>query len=152
ACATANSSSWPRTAPRTCRSTPPPSPSDPETTQATNAPPARTGPGVLSLPPVGVYCAGRETRRLPFASGSRSGRTMVRINEPSRRGGAGMTRRELLRLGGLSLAGLSLPQLLAAEARARESGRPGRQPKARSCLLVFTEGGPSHIDLWDLKP
>jgi hypothetical protein len=61
----------------------------------------------------------------------------------------GLDRRELLRVGGLSLAGLSLPRLLAAEAA---SPRPATRRPARSCLLLFLEGGPSHIDLWDLKP
>lgn len=57
-------------------------------------------------------------------------------------------RRELLRVGGLSLVGLGLPQLLAREARAPLASRP----RARSCLVIFMEGGPSHIDLFDLKP
>ncbi len=60
--------------------------------------------------------------------------------------GAGVTRREVLRLGSLAVAGLSLPQLLQARLAAS-----GKAP-AKSCLLVFMEGGPSHIDLWDMKP
>src|SRR3954451_24333796 len=52
------------------------------------------------------------------------------------------SRREWLTLGALAPLGLALPRLLAATAR-----RP-----ARSCLLIFMEGGPSHIDLWDMKP
>lgn len=56
-----------------------------------------------------------------------------------------LTRRSWLRLGCLWPLGLSLPRLLAANAR-------GRRGKAQRCLLVFMEGGPSHIDLWDLKP
>src|SRR5581483_11958521 len=55
-------------------------------------------------------------------------------------------RREMLRLGALAPLGLGLPQLLAGAARAQ-----GRRP-AKSCLLIFMEGGPSHIDLWDMKP
>jgi hypothetical protein len=57
-------------------------------------------------------------------------------------------RRGLLKLGGLGLAGLSLPRLLAAEAA------PGarRRAPARSCILFFMEGGPAHQDLWDMKP
>ncbi len=57
---------------------------------------------------------------------------------------SGPTRREFLRLGGLSVGGLGLPTYLAA----REPGRA----KAKSCLLIFMEGGPSHLELWDLKP
>src|SRR4051794_12570831 len=55
-----------------------------------------------------------------------------------------LSRRELLTLGALAPVGLTLPRLLASETQTR---RP-----ARSCLLVFMEGGPSHIDLWDMKP
>jgi hypothetical protein len=60
----------------------------------------------------------------------------------------GLTRRELLRVGGLSVVGFGLPQLLAAEARKPAPGKA----RAKSCLLIFMEGGPSHIDLFDMKP
>jgi hypothetical protein len=48
--------------------------------------------------------------------------------------------------------GLSLPAL--AQARAVESGDPGDGTfgRARRCLLVFLNGGPSQLDLWDMKP
>jgi hypothetical protein len=59
-----------------------------------------------------------------------------------------LSRREWLQLGGLGLAGLSLPTLLRAEA-ARPAARTGH---ARSCIMLFLAGGPSHLDLWDLKP
>jgi uncharacterized protein (DUF1501 family) len=58
-----------------------------------------------------------------------------------------MSRRELLRAGGLSLFGLGLPELL--QARAAEPRRPGR---ARACILLFMWGGPAHQDTWDPKP
>jgi len=54
-------------------------------------------------------------------------------------------RRTFLRLGAVVPAGLTLPALLKAEAK-----KP--RVKAKSCLLIFMEGGPSHIDLWDMKP
>lgn len=58
------------------------------------------------------------------------------------------SRREMLRAGALTMAGLSLPKLLQAEAAS-----PGRSPaRAKSCLLFFLEGGPAHQDLWDMKP
>jgi hypothetical protein len=56
-----------------------------------------------------------------------------------------MCRRSLLSLGGLWPFGLTLPRLLAAQPRVRRRA-------AQRCLLVFMEGGPSHIDLWDVKP
>jgi hypothetical protein len=58
-----------------------------------------------------------------------------------------VTRRELVRVGGLSLLGLSSLDLAALRAAS-----PGREKPARSCVLVFLFGGPSHIDLWDMKP
>src|SRR5262245_25740409 len=64
-----------------------------------------------------------------------------------------LPRRGFLRLGSLSLAGLGLPALLAREGQA--SAGPTREPprkRARSCIIFFLEGGPSHIDLWDMKP
>ncbi|MCO6454349.1 MAG: DUF1501 domain-containing protein [Pirellulaceae bacterium] len=61
----------------------------------------------------------------------------------------GTTRRELLCIGGLSLLGLSLPQLAALRAAA---GAEARARGSRSCVLLFLFGGPSQIDLWDMKP
>jgi hypothetical protein len=61
----------------------------------------------------------------------------------------GISRRQLLQVGGLSLFSLGLPQLLGAERR-REPGSPGGT--VRSCILIVQQGGPSHLDTWDLKP
>ena len=55
----------------------------------------------------------------------------------------------MLQVGGLGLLGLSLPRLLEAEARAAESGTTAR---ADSCILLFLNGGASHLDMWDMKP
>jgi hypothetical protein len=62
------------------------------------------------------------------------------------------TRREILRVGGGSLLGLSLPQMLQLQALASGSERhaPGWRT-ARSVILIFLQGGPSHLDLWDPK-
>lgn len=64
----------------------------------------------------------------------------------------GITRRELLRVGGSSLLGLSLANLFGLEkARANSpSGGPGFG-KAKSVILIYLQGGPSHLDLWDPK-
>jgi hypothetical protein len=53
-------------------------------------------------------------------------------------------RRTLLRVGALGAFGLSLAAKLEAEAAAA--------PPARSCILVFFYGGPSHLETWDPKP
>ncbi len=58
-----------------------------------------------------------------------------------------LSRRRILWLGALGGMGLTLPRLLRADA-----ARRARPAKAKSCILFFLEGGPSHIDLWDMKP
>src|SRR5262245_22354981 len=67
----------------------------------------------------------------------------------------GMTRRELLRVGGSALLGLTLADVLqlqkaSANEAARAAGGPG-WGKARSVILIYLQGGPSHLDLWDPK-
>src|SRR5213593_1965687 len=56
------------------------------------------------------------------------------------------SRRDFLKIGGLALGGLSLPQILRAEA---ESGI-SRSHKA--VIMIFLSGGPPHQDMVDLKP
>ena len=51
-------------------------------------------------------------------------------------------RREVLRVGGLSLIGLTLADLLKARAAAAESGRPA---KKTSIVMLFLEGGASQF-------
>jgi Protein of unknown function (DUF1501) len=65
---------------------------------------------------------------------------------------AGGSRREALRAGALALSGLALPTLFAAEGRAAPKIAPAGFGKAKSCILIFQWGGPSHIDTWDPKP
>ena len=61
----------------------------------------------------------------------------------------GITRRQALRIGASGLiGGLSLPWLLKAQAEA-STDRPAA---AQACIFLFLEGGPSHIDMWDMKP
>ncbi len=50
-------------------------------------------------------------------------------------------RRDFLRFGCVQLAGFGLPVLAAAS-----------RPRARACILLFTDGGNSHIDTFDMKP
>ncbi len=62
--------------------------------------------------------------------------------------GGAATRRDFLHAGALSAVGLSLPQY--ARAAAEGHVRPGHEN--RSCIMIFNLGGPSHVDLWDMKP
>jgi hypothetical protein len=54
----------------------------------------------------------------------------------------------LLQIGAIGALDLSLPKLLAA----KESRSGGTAARADSCILVFLNGGPSHLDTWDMKP
>src|SRR5437588_970376 len=79
------------------------------------------------------------------------------ISIPGKKGRVcdGWTRRELLRVGGAAMLGLSLPEFLSVEALANIA--PGAAGKdgfgnAKSVILLYLQGGPSHIDIWDPKP
>src|SRR5438093_1361209 len=63
------------------------------------------------------------------------------------------SRRELLTVGGLSVLGLTLSDLLRLQAQCAEprSALAGFG-KADSVIFVYLQGAPSHIDLWDPKP
>ena len=66
----------------------------------------------------------------------------------------GLSRRELLRAGGLGVLGLSLPEFLQMQAKgAAAAARTGQnKAKAKNVIMLFLQGGPSHIDIWDPKP
>ena len=56
----------------------------------------------------------------------------------------GLSRRSLLKIGGLAMGGLTLPDLLRVEA---SSGRKSH----KAVIMVFLSGGPPHQDMVDLK-
>ncbi len=62
----------------------------------------------------------------------------------------GISRRELLRAGGLSFGGLSLAGLLGKPALATATG--GGAGSAKSCIVLFLMGGPDQHSTWDPKP
>ena len=65
-----------------------------------------------------------------------------------------MSRRDVLRVGGSGMFGLTLGSMLQMKAQAEESkitGGPG-WGKAKSVVLIYLQGGPSHLDMWDPKP
>src|SRR5437016_9839922 len=59
-----------------------------------------------------------------------------------------LNRRDFLRIGGASLCGVNLLDLVRA--RAGASGRPAARPKQMIC--VWMAGGPPHTDMFDMKP
>jgi hypothetical protein len=69
----------------------------------------------------------------------------------------GWSRRELLRVGGLGILGMTLGDVLRLQALSADKAPAPSQPKngwgqAKSVLFIFLQGGPSHIDIWDPKP
>ncbi len=71
---------------------------------------------------------------------------MLSIPGKSQRFCDGISRRNFLRIGALGLGGLSLPQLLRAEANS------GVGQSHKAVIMIFLPGGPSHQDMFDLKP
>jgi hypothetical protein len=65
--------------------------------------------------------------------------------------GVGIHRRDFLRAGALGLGGLTLAELCRLDSQAATAGATEpRRPK--SLIYIVLGGGPSHIDMWDLKP
>ena len=63
----------------------------------------------------------------------------------------GVTRRDILRVGGTGMLGLSLGGMLQLQAASASGGSAPGWGKAKSIILCYLQGGPSHLDLWDPK-
>ncbi len=61
----------------------------------------------------------------------------------------GLSRRDVLKIGALAAGGLALPDILRRQALA---ARAGTSVKQTSVIQIFCGGGPSHIDMYDMKP
>lgn len=76
---------------------------------------------------------------------------MLRVLGSRRTLCSGLTRRELLEVGGSSVAAVSLPALLAAESTGTRA--PGdRFGCAKNCILIYLYGAPSQLETFDMKP
>jgi hypothetical protein len=71
---------------------------------------------------------------------------MLTLWGPKHHSCAAVSRRDFLRVGALGLGGLTLADLLRLRAQAGTGSKP------RSVIMVCLAGGPSHIDMYDLKP
>jgi hypothetical protein len=83
--------------------------------------------------------------------GSHEASAMLVLQDRATRLCDGISRREMLRAGGLGVFGLSLAELL----RGRQSATAGPAPafgKAKSCIILFLMGGPPQHSTWDPKP
>ncbi|MBM3982478.1 MAG: DUF1501 domain-containing protein [Planctomycetes bacterium] len=63
----------------------------------------------------------------------------------------GFHRRDVLTIGSAGVLGLSLPAILASEAKAKAKNVADKG-KAKSVILLWLAGGPATIDMWDNKP
>ncbi len=70
---------------------------------------------------------------------------MLRLGHVLARNCQGVTRRELLQVGGASLLGLSLADVLAADT-------PAAASRDTSCIFIYLAGGPSQFETFDPKP
>ncbi|HCK52219.1 MAG TPA: DUF1501 domain-containing protein, partial [Planctomycetaceae bacterium] len=64
----------------------------------------------------------------------------------------GISRRDILKVGGSAAFGLSLPEMMRLQdVTAAEDARYGGPGfgKAKHVIMLYLQGGPSHLDLWD---
>src|SRR6185436_4065675 len=75
---------------------------------------------------------------------------MLRLNGSPYEFCDGVSRRSFLRIGGLVLGGLALPQILRAQ---QQSARPARGGGLghKAIIMIYMPGGPPHQDMYDLK-
>lgn len=64
----------------------------------------------------------------------------------------GVTRRDFLHVGGLLPMGLGIADVFALQAAAAGRHAKPIAGKAKSCILIWLDGGPSHLETFDLKP
>jgi hypothetical protein len=62
----------------------------------------------------------------------------------------GVSRRNFLRVGGLGVAGLTLADVFRLRAAGQQGGKAS--PPGKAVIMILLGGGPSHIDMYDLKP
>ena len=78
---------------------------------------------------------------------------MLRILGSSKRLCTGLTRREMLRAGGLSLFGLGLADYFRLnELQASPKKLHASFGKAKACILLYLYGSPSQVETFDMKP
>ena len=73
---------------------------------------------------------------------------MLRIGQGKTRNCQGVSRRELLQVGGLGVLGFTLADWL----RAADARKTGKRKHETSCIFIFLEGGPSQLETFDPKP
>src|SRR4051794_24952902 len=93
--------------------------------------------------------AGLRARAGRSSTGVGGGLAMLTFFGDGRRYCDGVSRRSFLKIGGLAMGGLSLPDLLRAESKA---GVSAGSRSHKSVIMVYLTGGLAHQDTVDLKP
>src|SRR5262245_55713690 len=70
------------------------------------------------------------------------------FNRDSERFCDGLSRRNFLKAGGLALGGFALPDFLRLQA----DGAVTSEGRGKSVIMICLGGGPSHVDMYDMKP
>src|SRR5205085_5278971 len=76
----------------------------------------------------------------------------------SRRYCDGVSRRDFLKVGSLAMGGLTLADVLRLRAQAATTSETaiasggGRSASAKSVIMIYLPGGPTHLDMYDMKP
>jgi hypothetical protein len=73
------------------------------------------------------------------------------VEKPANPGPIRLSRRRVLQVGAATALGVSLPAVLRADDR-RADHRGAQRSTADSLILIYLNGGPSHLDMWDPKP
>lgn len=77
---------------------------------------------------------------------------MFHIGAAASRNCQGISRREILQVGGLGVLGLTLADWWAARNAQANPSNPITSTREPSCIFVFLSGGPSHLETFDPKP
>lgn len=77
---------------------------------------------------------------------------MFSVGQAASRNCEGITRRELLQVGGIGALGLTLAGWQANQAQGKTSGKDKDEHRDSACILLWLDGGPSHFETFDPKP
>ncbi len=80
---------------------------------------------------------------------------MLSISGSNHRLCDGLSRRDLLKVGALGVGGLTFADVLRARAQATPNPSPGGRGESgsrKSIIMIYLNGGPSHMDMYDMKP
>ena len=77
---------------------------------------------------------------------------MLRVLGSPKRLCDGLSRRDLMQVGGAAFGGLALPQLLQSHASAAGGATADSFGRAKQCIVLFLYGSPSQLETFDMKP